>query len=630
MLLGLLLRTFEDSEHILSSLLQHSLREPALILGEGEPSSGSALDTWRKSGVFKLVGSLLSLVQSSDDEENSPPTIDESLTTALSAFLNCKESAGNVHQLSTPESLTSLQRTQRANTATTPPVVSGNFTPTAGLFSPDPSILPPNWLKLLEDYIATTHCWFLISKKHELLQIAYTAADAGRCIDQPCSGDLAFLWAVFAYSTRQNESESAFGVESDCENIAFSLIYSRSQSYGFGHVRALLLLTLLKVATESWSAAWVLLGQALYLATDLGIISRHRDGSGLSTYQNQLEDSQRRLFHGCFILDTLISTHLKRQSLLTWSDLQSVGPIDIEGLEEWEPWKPPRALNIRSYPCKMLSTFNSFVELVGLLNYINTTAEVGSTESQIETIQQQFSALKERLSSQIHKMTQEGIGIFNQPYQFLNLQFAISGIQLKVHQKMSSVSGAVFGSQEQHLTSSFRLFREQSRGTNKTWKTPLLKIYIALFDEQLAMEPALCSENDLLAWKSILLDIVSHFQSDWQGKPDVPHTSSDILPKTVTVPKQSVLPPSTSHLTQPISPNSMMSCSAFTDPTSVVDAVVTQTPMDPDESSLFDSLAMLDSVLCPFDSPRFLEHLGMAPNQNPVDFSAISDLDRIA
>ncbi|KAF5542347.1 quinic acid utilization activator [Fusarium phyllophilum] len=66
--------------------------------------------------------------------------------------------------------------------------------------------LPKNWSYLLDLYFETTHCWFPISQKHELLRAAYTLSNepSTASASSLSAGEMAFLHAVLAYASQQS------------------------------------------------------------------------------------------------------------------------------------------------------------------------------------------------------------------------------------------------------------------------------------------------------------------------------------------------------------------------------------------------------------------------------------------
>jgi hypothetical protein len=113
-----------------------------------------------------------------------------------------------------------------------------------------------------------------------------------------------------------------------------------------------------------YSRAWSLVGQAVRAAIDLQL-DRPLD-------QSKAKSRSKHVFLGCFVLDTLIAARLSRRPHLRTDDLEHVGSIDEDGLEEWDPWTDCLSVRRNSsssrVPASILSTFNRLVQVLGILN----------------------------------------------------------------------------------------------------------------------------------------------------------------------------------------------------------------------------------------------------------------------
>ena len=80
----------------------------------------------------------------------------------------------------------------------------------------------------------------------------------------------------------------------------------------------------------------------------------------------------RHTFAGCYILDNLLSLQLQRRPYLQNFDVERVGKVYEDGLEEWQPWvgclDTSAAGSSTRTPILGLSTFNCLVEVIGILN----------------------------------------------------------------------------------------------------------------------------------------------------------------------------------------------------------------------------------------------------------------------
>ncbi|PWY65017.1 hypothetical protein BO94DRAFT_356599 [Aspergillus sclerotioniger CBS 115572] len=247
--------------------------------------------------------------------------------------------------------------------------------------------LPPQTSQLLDVYFAVTHSWFPIVAKHNILRASYLYASAPLSVAKmaPGSGDHAALWALLSYTISQSRVNPQDGVlevlsrTREYYSVARSLIPSETERYELGHVQALLLLTLVNIGLEDWTAAWLLSGQAVRMAIsmDLGAFTDVRRSDELR--------QGKAVFLGCFVVDSLLSFRLSRRPCMHPRDLTLVGLLEEDGLEEWNSWAdvlPPTGAGQgksppRRGPLLALSCFNRLVELAGVLNKIARDSTAG-------------------------------------------------------------------------------------------------------------------------------------------------------------------------------------------------------------------------------------------------------------
>jgi Fungal specific transcription factor domain len=231
--------------------------------------------------------------------------------------------------------------------------------------SPSRISLPAAASKLLDHYFAYTHCWFPILARPQVLRTFYEHSRT----DQTPNPDLAVLWAVFAYTTGQNrdqdaedsasEKSSRIATAKEFRRIARSLIPPETEAFAIGHVQALLLLSLLDIGLGDWHSSCILVGIAIRSALGLQIGSNVAEKRGIGVLQ------------GCFILDTLIASHLEQPAHLRRSDMQNFGYLEEDGHEEWEPWNPPRGGAVSHQdPGFIISCFNRLFDVFLLFNDI--------------------------------------------------------------------------------------------------------------------------------------------------------------------------------------------------------------------------------------------------------------------
>ncbi|KAI3233100.1 transcriptional regulator family: Fungal Specific TF [Penicillium roqueforti] len=253
-----------------------------------------------------------------------------------------------------------------------------------GVAGPSPHTLqlPPQTSQLLDIYFAVTHSWFPVVTKHNILRASYLYANAPFSIAtaSPGSGDHAALWAIMSYTITQSRTNSRAGpagtvaLAKEYYAVSRNLIPMEKERYEPGHIQALLLLTLVNMGLEDWTAAWLLSGQAVRMAVAMGIgyVSDSRRSDELR--------QGKAVFLGCFVVDSLLSFRLSRSPAMPPSDLTTVGLLEEDGLEEWNSWvdvlpptgAPQGSKNPpRRGPLLALSCFNRLVELASVLNKIS-------------------------------------------------------------------------------------------------------------------------------------------------------------------------------------------------------------------------------------------------------------------
>lgn len=260
----------------------------------------------------------------------------------------------------------------------------------------EPTGLPHDWSHLLERYFTDTHTWFPVAPKHDLLRQAFSLANSSSVIEgQGCAvsdGERAAVFATLAYACYRDalsvndtpeqfgdllnpledtqQEPSSFSLAKRLQNEAATFLAKAKErsDYDSGHVQALLVLTILQIDQGHLKQAWITIGQAVYVAVILNIIPSSQGSSHVV-----IDDKLRRLFLGIYILETLIAYTLERRPYLQRSDLAKIGPLPVESIEEWEAWRPldtrDSSTRKRTHnPGRSLSTFNTFLDLVTLLN----------------------------------------------------------------------------------------------------------------------------------------------------------------------------------------------------------------------------------------------------------------------
>lgn len=240
--------------------------------------------------------------------------------------------------------------------------------------------LPSEAWHLINVYSSYTHPWLPIIERQDLLRSTYQylRKPDDFSITGAGSGNHAVLWAVIAYAKFQHRAinniphaqgpvaEVVWTAERMYDHARL-LIPDEEGVFELGHVQALLVLALANIGNGHLSRAWLLVGQAVRIAIDMGL-GRQSDDILMAL---KSPSRTRHVFLGCFILDTIIATRLGYRPHLRAEDVEQVGPVEEEGLDEWDPW--PDCLTVcrnspASRPASILSTFNRFVKLIQVLN----------------------------------------------------------------------------------------------------------------------------------------------------------------------------------------------------------------------------------------------------------------------
>ncbi|ESZ92488.1 hypothetical protein SBOR_7151 [Sclerotinia borealis F-4128] len=251
--------------------------------------------------------------------------------------------------------------------------------------------LPSETWHLLDVYFSYTHCWLPIVEKHDLLRISYQYSQIRDSGTEGFSGDHALLWAAIAYAKFQhraiNNIPHAVGLVSQdvwtAERMythARALIPNEEGNLDLGHVQALLILTLTNLGLGHFNRAWILVGQAVRIAIELGLEKSSAEDLKSSKHSSR----SKHVFLGCFALDTLVAARLRRRPHLSSDDLEPVGILVEDGLEEWDPWMD--CLTVRRIaiensrvPASILSTFNRLIQVLQILNDASRVSESAKT-----------------------------------------------------------------------------------------------------------------------------------------------------------------------------------------------------------------------------------------------------------
>lgn len=278
-------------------------------------------------------------------------------------------------------------------------------------FRPAISVLPSRSWHLLDIYFTHTHSWLPIMDKNDILRAFHQFQQHSRkgsetLVGPALSGPQAALWSILAYSDIQHTgienttgkvAEGQFLTPQELYAHARSLIPMEDGDFEIGHVQALVVLSLLNLGLNKLEAAWLLVGQAVRVAAQLGL-NRHKT-IATQPLKSNITKLETRVFLGCFVVDTMISARLNRCPQLGVEDIDSIGEVVEEnGLEEWDPWidclgKGKETNPTSIGPPLIFSTFN---RLVGVLRTLNDVLHHGPQDFDQESH-------SKRLTKQLNK-----------------------------------------------------------------------------------------------------------------------------------------------------------------------------------------------------------------------------------
>ncbi|APA15924.1 hypothetical protein SS1G_09184 [Sclerotinia sclerotiorum 1980 UF-70] len=361
-------------------------RELERLLPILEPGSGSADITKRKRLDSDVqLGKRPVLVVGQSDSPISVPDNESQTRTSISGWPDQKSDFQIQEEALSPMAAgSSMENFSNAHYGS---ILSPAYpTVSSGSKTNLPELPSETW-HLLDVYFSYTHCWLPVIEKHDLLRISYQYSQIRTNGAETVSGDHALLWAAIAYAKFQhraiNNIPHAQGLVSQdvwtAERMythARALIPNEEGSFDLGHVQALLILTLTNLGLGHFNRAWILIGQAVRIAIDLGLEKPLSEDPKPPKHSSR----SKHVFLGCFALDTLVAARLRRRPHLRSDDMDHVGMLVEDGLEEWDPWTDcltvrRNAVGNSRVPASILSTFNRLVQVLQILNDASCAAD---------------------------------------------------------------------------------------------------------------------------------------------------------------------------------------------------------------------------------------------------------------
>ncbi|KAJ6032741.1 fungal-specific transcription factor domain-containing protein [Penicillium herquei] len=260
--------------------------------------------------------------------------------------------------------------------------------------------LPAQFGSLVRIYFAQTHCWLPIVDKTEMMRSTYRYINRQAEVI-PNSGTLALIWGIAASTSSQllksGHLEQVFGTDYASSQLVSSF-YSKCREFipsdegpfEIKHAQALLLLSLMDIDKSAWSTAWMRIGKAVRIITGLNSPSFN------TTLAQQPIPRLKETSLGCFVLDTLVAFHLSVPPHLREDDVDQIGSIDEDGLDEWDVWSNPLDTAASSqnqhFPLFTLSSFNRLVNICNAIQALLLSSLHGKSFSQyhiLESLQRQ-------------------------------------------------------------------------------------------------------------------------------------------------------------------------------------------------------------------------------------------------
>lgn len=386
-LLGLLIHAFDEAESLVKSILNgHN----GSSCGTGTdhaafaPSTESLLTVWRASSASGGLQEHLQSLHSGEDEEQYLQTLNDTLTQNYNRLVEnaprTTEEHPAVAAAPTPGEAFSFDDAPVGET-TTLTAEETYAPPQSTAVMSSPASLPEQWPRFLDNYVVRTQCWFPAIEKFTLYRSANLLSDSTSSAgisDALSPGAIASLWASLALGslcgTDPSEDSQDTGMRSNSSlalvQMARQLASENCCELDYGHVHAALVLAILELHRQSWKAAWIWTGRAIYVGAILNVLP-----TGDRPNETHASDASKRLFRACFVLDTLVSSQVGRRPYLNHHDFQCVGDVSVDGMDEWEmcqfktnPWTREFT---RSGPSKTLSAFNDLGRIIALLNSSN-------------------------------------------------------------------------------------------------------------------------------------------------------------------------------------------------------------------------------------------------------------------
>ncbi|KAF2733037.1 hypothetical protein EJ04DRAFT_439860 [Polyplosphaeria fusca] len=611
-----LFQNLPDSEAALNKKLVQE-GNSSILLGRDSKISNRLHKDWRRSRFCKDLDRLLSGGDVPHDDSKSDTEDQESDLE--------EETALSSHRYDTTESLLPPDLVD-IDALVIPRGPSETLSPNTERTLRTSTDLPTNRWHLLDIFFSYTNCWLPICEKHDVLKTAYSYPEQGLALSSADSGDQAELWSIFALSSLQERcsnntySGPRTGLHTSVEryyDIARALVPSELGLYSLGHVKALLILSLVNLVQLSPNAAWLLVGYASRVLLSIEKIA--------SVAQPRF----RHVLAGCYLLDSVLSNHLKLRPYFSSQILDTIGKIPEDGIEEWQPWAaclpsgPARIQSASDGPIRSLSTFNAVLELIGI---VNGSEKAGTSQEQYH----RFEIWKNSLPSSLAYIRSDRDQTpLNPPAILLQILFYSSGLSVSPsetwYQKTLGLIGRCHESQGLAAIPPLLLSLLEGFAQHKLFDSLDRRLQVRFHGVQneflqasssSAMNPQIIPLPDSFHIPSTATTM-SVGNSRQQNNMERPQTSSTLL--------EDLLPDMSSTATNTFNAAGFQSfaASGFNAPQYANLKPPTFDPRNSvtsgDLESFFDELASLDGAEAFNNQPQFMQNLGFAPDANMTD-----------
>lgn len=356
-----------DNERYLNDRLARE-GSSSLLLSRDSKESNKLHKQWRKTRFNRDVDTLLSGGEPTrrDSDPPSPQGDDDNsdVEDSAPALAPAPAVQDNNHQMLPYNMVSPRPFIQQASVPTQQPLRETLLL-----------TLPLDSWKQIETYFTYTQCWLPICEKHDILKLSYSYPATGMQLstNTPDSGSHAELWSILAVASIYEPNAASPTSQPNQGSMSPQQLYETARyliphelgSFDLGHVKALLNLAIFSIAQSLTEAAWFLVGCASRV---LEIVD-----------QVSLIPSTRRMhvFGGCLVLDSMLALQLGRRPYFRKRDIEQLGRIDEDGLEEWQPWSGGSNTASLQQSRTPLLAFSSFRHLLDVLDIL-VTSELAS------------------------------------------------------------------------------------------------------------------------------------------------------------------------------------------------------------------------------------------------------------